>query len=68
MVVDLTKWEIFMDVSYYDLWCVRPIGDLSFNSQYAVHYCNYEEALDFKKMMEEKFRKERKKGKKNDEA
>lgn len=38
------RWECFCDISYYDLWAVRPEGDRDFNSQYLFHVQNKDEA------------------------
>ncbi len=36
-IQDTLEWETFHDVSYYDLWAVRPIGDKDFNSPRLFH-------------------------------
>lgn len=36
------KWEYFQDVSYYDLWAVRPVGERKFGASF--HLNNKEEA------------------------
>lgn len=38
------KWEIFCDTSYYDLWCMRPVGDKDFNSPLSFHFAKKEDA------------------------
>lgn len=30
------KWEIFCDAAYYDMWCVRKVGDLIFGQGFHV--------------------------------
>lgn len=41
------KWEMFSDVSYYDMWCVRLVGDNNFNSTTSFHFMKYEDASTF---------------------
>lgn len=33
------KWEYYLDIGYYDMWAVRPIGDKDFNSQKLIPCC-----------------------------
>lgn len=42
-----TKWEMFNDQSYYDMWAVRPIGDKDFNSPRLFHFDLEIEAIKF---------------------
>lgn len=46
------KWEVFLDFSYYDTWCVRPIGDKKFDSEHSFHLMNFEEAERLKNYLE----------------
>ncbi len=39
------NWEYFLDVCYYDMWAVRPIGDKSFNSLWLFHVTSENEAV-----------------------
>jgi len=41
------QWEMFNDDSYYHLWCVRNIGDRSFNSPLSFHFVLKEDAEKF---------------------
>jgi len=43
------QWEIFNDDAYYNLWCVRNIGDRSFNSPLSYHF---EDKADADKFLE----------------
>lgn len=36
------KWETFCDLSYYDMWAVRPVGMRDFNR--TLHFAKREEA------------------------
>ena len=47
-----TLWEMFNDVSYYDLWCVRPVGDKKFGSIQSFHFVQKEDAEQFKILAE----------------
>jgi hypothetical protein len=38
------KWEYFLDPGYYDMWCVRPVGDKDFNSPRNFHIASRVEA------------------------
>lgn len=38
------EWEYFLDVCYYDMWCVRPKDDRNFNSLRNFHLHNKEDA------------------------
>ncbi len=48
---DIT-WEIFNDMSYFDMWCVRPEGDKDFNSLRSFHFALKQDADDFKALVE----------------
>ena len=41
------QWEIFCDDGYYHMWCVRNIGDRSFNSPMSFHFIDKEDAEKF---------------------
>jgi hypothetical protein len=45
------KWELFLDDSYYGLWCVRPAGDTDFNSQRTFHFIEKTDAGNFKNLV-----------------
>jgi len=47
---DIT-WEIFNDMSYFDMWCVRPEGDKDFNSLRSFHFALKQDADDFKALV-----------------
>lgn len=40
-------WEMFLDLSYFDLWCVRPVGDRDFNSPNSHHFVKRGDAQKF---------------------
>jgi hypothetical protein len=46
------KWEVFLDESYYDMWCVRPVGDRDFESPQSFHFALKEDAEKFKALAE----------------
>lgn len=41
------KWEIFEDLSYYDMICLRCKNDKNFNSQLSFHFYTYDDAYFF---------------------
>jgi hypothetical protein len=38
----VVRWETFRDESYYDMWCVRPVGERRFGHSF--HLINGDEA------------------------
>jgi len=42
-----SNWEMFHDISHYNLYCVRPINDHNFNSPRSFHFFNKKDAEDF---------------------
>ena len=48
----MTKYEMFQDKSYYDMWCVRSVDDRRFNSPMSFHFAREEDAYDFKRLIE----------------
>lgn len=44
--------ELFMDYSYYSMWCVRRKGVTEFNSQENFHFISLEDAKLFKELAE----------------
>lgn len=36
-------FEVFSDASYYDLWCLRPVGSKSFNE--TIHFAKRRDAV-----------------------
>lgn len=40
-------WEMYLDLSYFDMWAVRPVGDKDFNSPRLFHFSRREEADSF---------------------
>lgn len=52
----MTKWECFHDPAYYDMWCVRKVGESDFNktihvvtkseAEYLTNFLNGEEETD----------------------
>ena len=45
-------WELFHDISYYGMYCVRFINDRKFNSQTSFHFITKNEAEIFIKLLE----------------
>lgn len=37
------NFEVFVDISYYDMWCVRPKGSKDFNS--TIHFISKQQAV-----------------------
>jgi hypothetical protein len=46
------KYELFCDLSYYDMWCVRNIDDKRFQSPMSFHFILKEDAELFKTLIE----------------
>ncbi len=46
------EWEIFEDMFYYDMICVRHKGDKNFNSQNSYHFYTYDDAYLFAYLLE----------------
>lgn len=46
-------YEIFVDTSYYDMWCVRDVSDKDFNSKTSWHFSTKEEAEQYCKLINE---------------
>ena len=46
------KYEIFCDIGYYHMWCVRSIDDRRFNSPMSFHFHNQSDAEEFKRLIE----------------
>ena len=45
------KYEIFKDISYYDMWCVRDVSDRDFNSRTSWHFDLEDEAKEFLRLL-----------------
>jgi len=48
--LDLPKWEAFQDASYYNLWCVRLVGDRKFGQGF--HLTKGDEAKALARLLE----------------
>lgn len=46
------NYEMFNDVGYYGLWCVRNINDKRFSSPTSFHFDKKEDAEEFKRLIE----------------
>ena len=46
------KWEVFCDLSYFDMWAVRPVGDRDFNSPRLFHFASESDARKFAELAE----------------
>ncbi len=46
------KYEIFEDNIYYNMWCVRSVGDTHFNNHYSWHFPTKKEAKTFLSLIE----------------
>lgn len=47
-----SKWEVFMDESHFDLFCVRLKTDRDFSSKSTFQFINKEDAEQFKNLLE----------------
>ena len=45
-------WEIFTDLSYYDMVCVRAKHDRDFNSPTSFHFATRDQAEAFARLVE----------------
>lgn len=45
------EWELFSDVFYYHMACVRPVGDRNFNSQLSFHFDRWEDGENFAELI-----------------
>ena len=45
-------FELFQDISYYHMFCVRLITDRDFNSKTSFHFAKQETAEQFLKLIE----------------
>ena len=43
------EWEAFCDASYYDMWCVRPVGEAEFGKGF--HLINGDEAKELARIL-----------------
>ena len=46
------EWEIFIDLCYFDMTCVRWVGDRDFDSQLSFHFNTLREGKEFLKLIE----------------
>lgn len=49
------NWEIFRCLSFYDMYCVRPITELDFNSPLAFRFATKEKAIEFLKLIAQSY-------------
>ena len=49
--VNFTKFEMFKDEFYYDMWCVRDISNRYFNSRTSWHFTTKDKADKFLKLL-----------------
>ncbi len=49
------EWQLFMDVSNFDMWTVRPKKDKDFNSPRSFGFVNKEDAEKFKELIEKSY-------------
>lgn len=47
------EWECFIDRAYFEMVCVRPVGDRDFNSQLSFHFTTMEKSKQFMSLLEE---------------
>lgn len=48
-------WEMFIDIVYYDMWCVRWKHDKNFDSHTSFHFDEYDDAIKFLKLLEKSY-------------
>ena len=46
------QYEVFLDPSYFDMWCVRSADDRRFNSPMSFHFNLEKDARTFKELIE----------------
>lgn len=46
-------WEMFCDMSYFYMWCVRIKADRCFNSATSFHFSTKSKAEEFLKLIQE---------------
>lgn len=46
-------WEMFCDISYFDMWCVRVAADRDFNSPTSFHFTTRKKAEKFLHLVQE---------------
>jgi len=51
MESDRGGYEIFCDVAYFHMWCVRNVNDRRFNSPTSFHFPKREDAEEFKRLL-----------------
>lgn len=51
-VTQTEAWECFQDSSYYDMWCVRQVGDRTFGSGF--HLMRGEEAIALRDLLNQR--------------
>lgn len=47
------EWELFMDTSYFELYCVKPVDNDVFQDISTFHFMRYEDAERFIKLIGE---------------
>lgn len=52
LVSTTSKYELFQDTTYFDVWCVRSKDDKRFESPMSFHFVKREDAEEFKKLIE----------------
>jgi len=45
------EWELFLDLSYFEMWCVRFAGDRDFCSPTSFHFVHREDAQEFLRLL-----------------
>ena len=45
------EWESFVDMSYYDMTCVRVFGEREFNNDLSFHFDTSKQANEFIKLL-----------------
>jgi len=48
-------WEMFCDLSYFDMWCVRVAADRGFNSPTSFYFTTKSKAEEFLKLIQESY-------------
>lgn len=48
-------WTLFVDESFYNMYCVCPKGDKDFNSPRRFHFLFKDDAEEFKRLIEKSY-------------
>jgi hypothetical protein len=55
MKTDKVKWQMFKDLSYYDMWAIRPVKDHDYNSPRLFHFAEEADAAEFFRLIQKSY-------------